>query len=79
MKKEKLVHKKDKIAHFKFPQRLLQQIDECSKGFVLFVVNDQDKFEVYRNMENPVTNFGLVNFIDTVSGTMQESLRMNEQ
>lgn len=78
MKKQKVVNKKEKIAHFKFPQRLLQQIDECSKGFVLFVVNDQNTFEVYRNMEDPVTSFGLVNFIETVSETMQESLRMNE-
>lgn len=79
MKKQKVVHKKEKFAHFKFPQSLLQQIDECSKGFVLFAVNDQNKFEVYRNMEDPVTAFGLINFIGTVGKVMQESLKASEE
>jgi hypothetical protein len=66
---------KDKFKHFEFPESLIKQINECTRGFVLFTVNDQNKFEVFQNMSDPVTAFGMTNFIESVSNQMQCQLR----
>lgn len=60
---------------FKFPIAVLNQINECSNGFFLVVVNEKKEFEVFQNLENPVTQLGLINFLEIFSGSMQENMR----
>lgn len=70
---------KKKVKKFEFPQALLRQIDECSKGFLLVIIDQDDKFEVYRSFDNPVTQLGMLNFIDIFSQKSQEELRTNNE
>jgi len=60
---------------FKFPTSLLNQINECSGGFMLFIINDKNEFEVFQCVDSPVSHLGMINFIEIFSTNMQEALR----
>lgn len=64
-----------KAKKFKFPVALLNQINECSNGFFLVIVNENKEFEVFQNLENPITHLGMINFLEIFSNSMQTSLR----
>lgn len=65
----------NRARKFQFPKSVLNQINECSKGYFLVIVNEENKFEVFQNLENPVTQLGLVNFLEIFSNGMQETMR----
>lgn len=47
---------------FKFPDALLNQIDECSRGFHLITVNQDGEFEAFGRYDDPVTEVGIMGF-----------------
>jgi hypothetical protein len=66
-----------KSKKFQFPPQLLNQIHECSNGFLLVTMNEDYEFEVFQNLNNPVSHLGMANFLEIFSHHMQESLRSN--
>lgn len=64
---------------FQFPQALLNQINECSKGFMLFAIDEDGQVQVYesKNIES-VSYLGLVNFMEIYSESLQAALRSND-
>lgn len=64
---------------FQFPKALLNQINECSKGFMLFAIDEDGHVKVYEseNIE-PVNYLGLVNFMEIYSASLQNALRADD-
>jgi Ca2+-binding EF-hand superfamily protein len=64
---------------FQFPKALLNQINECSKGFMLFAIDESGHVQVYEseNMEQ-VSYLGLVNFMEIYSASLQTALRSED-
>lgn len=62
-------------AKFVFPKQLLNQLAECSNGFFLVAVNQDNQFEIYQNLNSPILHMGMMNFLDVFSDSMQEQLR----
>lgn len=54
---------------------MLEQISECSNGFVMIVLNDQNGFEVYENLPNQVSHLAMAQFLALFSEQRQEILR----
>lgn len=64
-----------KLKKFQFPKALLNQIDSCTKGFVLVVVNEDNQFETFQSLADPLTQVGMVNFLEIFSTTTQAIIR----
>ena len=64
-----------KSASFEFPAAILNQINECSQGFFLVVINDKGEFENYFNADSPVHELGLINYVDVKSSALQSVIR----
>lgn len=57
---------KRKPDGFIFPEKLLEQVNECSNGgFVLFNFDDQGIPQVYSFIDNPIYALALQNHIQT--------------
>lgn len=48
---------------FEFPQSLLKQVDECSRGgFILFSLGEDGEPEIYSHFDNSTQEMGLLFF-----------------
>ena len=50
-----------KFKKFRLPIGILDQLNEFSKGFALFMVNDEGFVETYSQIDNPVVMSALAN------------------
>lgn len=60
---------------FEFPEALLKQIDECSRGaFLLFALDEDGEPEVYSQFDNTTNAMGLLFFAAAFcQGRLQEN------
>jgi len=65
----------NKPNSFKFPARLLDQIRECSKGFFLFVIDENGAIVPYHQLDDTVSHLAMINYLEIFSMSMQQSLR----
>ena len=59
---------------FKFPTSVLHQINECSNGFFLVTLNQNNEFEVFQNLESPVHFMSMATFLRVASEQMFKSV-----
>ena len=64
-----------KFKKFKMPPAILKQLKEFSKGFFLVIVNEQNAFETYASMDDPLTEVGLLNYLEIQAGALQAMIR----
>lgn len=60
---------------FKFPQAILNQIFECSNGYFLVYINDENKFEIAQSLDDPVKKLSMINFLEIYSTAEQQNIR----
>jgi hypothetical protein len=60
---------------FQIPKALLTQINECSKGFFLVTISEEDKFDIHQCLDNPVLNMAMMNFLEVYSTAQQQNIR----
>ncbi len=65
----------NKPKHFKLPQSLLTQLNECSLGYHLVIVNDRHDFETFVSYPDAVTEMALINYIDIQTSAIQDRIR----
>jgi len=49
---------------FQFPKHILNQIDECSMGFLLFYINNEGDIVPIISAQNQITHTGLIAFAE---------------
>lgn len=64
-----------KKKSFQIPKQILSQLNECSKGYFLCVVNDQGDFEIITDYPDQVTELGMLNFLSVQIDVNQEYIR----
>jgi hypothetical protein len=58
---------------FQFPDKLLDQINECSNGgFILFTFDDEGMPQPYAQFDNPIAVLALRQYIADWSAAVQE-------
>ena len=60
---------------FKFPKALLNQVSECSNGYFLVTISEDNKFDVHQDLGDPLKHVGMVNFLEIYATTAQNNLR----
>lgn len=67
-----------KDTPFKFPNKLVNQIDEFSDGFFLVVINTEGEFEVFQTLDSPVKSMAMHNFLqiytNNINAAMQDTM-----
>lgn len=64
-----------KDAKFQLPNHLINQLVECSNGFFLVVLNQDQEFEVFQNLPTPLVQLGIANFLDIFSSGWSKGMR----
>lgn len=67
------------IKKFKFPDQILNQIDECSRGFFLVTVNQDGEFESFGRFDDPVTELGTMGFLRAQLKAYDRNLKIGDE
>jgi len=69
--------RKDKHSDkpFEIPKALLEQLDECTKGFFLLTVNENGDFDMFQSYSDTVTELGVTNCLNVHFNAMQEVVK----
>lgn len=60
---------------FELPKAIINMLEECTKGFYLVTVNDQNEFKTFVYYPDELTEVGILNYVDLQSTAVQEVLR----
>lgn len=63
------------MSNFIFPRQLLNQLAECTNGYALITLNENNDFEVYLHLPTSLTKLGMANFLTIFSEMLQHTLR----
>ena len=67
-----MAHDKPGRKKFEIPKALLEQLDECTKGFFLLTVNEDGDFDMFQSYSDTVTEMGVTNCLNVHFSTMQK-------
>lgn len=71
----------DENAVQHIPNKLLEQISEHSRGFMLLTINNNGDFEIYTQHDDTVSRLGMLYFIElhvnTIKVALEESALTN--